>query len=572
MVPAALAALAAGEARAEEARGFPALERLHRPGGVGEFLPELPPAGAPSSKLQLPPVAVPAPAAPSAGAAGPQFLLRDVRIEGGTVFDPEALAAIWRPFVGRPVGAADLEELRQRLSRAYADQGYLNSGAVLPDQEVGDGTVTYRLIEGRVSEIEIVGARHFDPAYLTSRLELAAGPPFRIENLANRLQILAQDPAIKRLNLDLAPGIEPGTAKLTATVEEARPITVTTAFANSQSPSVGDLRGDVEAEARNLLGHGEALRLRYGRTGGVNDGGAFLSVPVTPWDTLVHVKFDRSAADVVSANLAALDIRSESTTYEAGLTQPVYRSAENSLSLGLTVAKRRSETFLLGEHFDFTPGMTDGRAEINVARFIQEWQNRSRDHALVLRSTLSHGLLMFGATNTGVKPDGDFTAWLGQTQAVMRLPEDWQLVLRGDVQLSDRPLYGLEQFSLGGMNSVRGYRENEVVADDGLFGSLELRVPVYEFPVPAWSWLMPEEGKGRIALAPFYDQGQAWSQKGSAPGTVSLRAAGVGLRLDLADVLEGQFYYGFPLDEIRHGDHNLQDESFHFRLLTKVRF
>ena len=54
---------------------------------------------------------------------------------------------------GREVSAADLETLRDRLTLAYVQRGYVNSGVVLPDQAIDDGLVTFQAVEGRLSEI-----------------------------------------------------------------------------------------------------------------------------------------------------------------------------------------------------------------------------------------------------------------------------------------------------------------------------------------------------------------------------------------------------------------------------------
>jgi hemolysin activation/secretion protein len=40
----------------------------------------------------------------------------------------------------------------------------------------------------------------------------------------------------------------------------------------------------------------------------------------------------------------------------------------------------------------------------------------------------------------------------------------------------------IEQFSLGGIDTVRGYRQNQIVADNGVFGSVELSVPLTSNP------------------------------------------------------------------------------------------
>ena len=57
---------------------------------------------------------------------------------------------------------------------------------------------------------------------------------------------------------------------------------------------------------------------------------------------------------------------------------------------------------------------------------------------------------------------------------MQRLTQSTSILLRVDGQYSDDPLVSLEQFSLGGPNSVRAYSVSEVLAERGGVASLEL--------------------------------------------------------------------------------------------------
>ena len=117
-----------------------------------------------------PPATITAPAAPTAPASeapalstAPIFVLRAIRVEGNTKIPAAAIDAIVAPYVGKKVSIADLEEIRRKLTVAYIDKGYLNSGVTIPDQNIADGIVLYRAVEGRVTEVEISGTEHFEP-------------------------------------------------------------------------------------------------------------------------------------------------------------------------------------------------------------------------------------------------------------------------------------------------------------------------------------------------------------------------------------------------------------------------
>ena len=158
----------------------------------------------------------------------------------------------------------DLEELRRRITLVYIDKGYPNSGAVIPDQAVADGSITMQVIEGRLSEIRIQGTKWFRPSYFRDRIELTAGPPFNMNPLRDRLQVLLQDDRVERLNAELKPGAVPGEAILEVAVQETNPFRAFVEYNNYLNPTVGEnqLRGTIAH--RNLTGHGDVLNVSFG--------------------------------------------------------------------------------------------------------------------------------------------------------------------------------------------------------------------------------------------------------------------------------------------------------------------
>jgi len=76
---------------------------------------------------------------------------------------------------------------------------------------------------------------------------------------------------------------------------------------------------------------------------------------------------------------------------------------------------------------------------------------------IAARSEFSLGIGAFNATINDDLPDSRFSLGGGRRSGA---PPPDTLLIRGDVQLSDRALVPIEQFSLGGLESVRGYRQD----------------------------------------------------------------------------------------------------------------
>ncbi|MBF0564490.1 MAG: ShlB/FhaC/HecB family hemolysin secretion/activation protein [Nitrospirae bacterium] len=114
------------------------------------------------------------------------------------MFSNEELSKITSKYTGTEITFEQLQQLRYELTLFYTDKGYINSGAIIPDQKVTEGTIEIRIIEGTLTQIEIVGQRHIDASYLTGRLSLYAGPPLNVYELQRGLQLLLQDPIFSK--------------------------------------------------------------------------------------------------------------------------------------------------------------------------------------------------------------------------------------------------------------------------------------------------------------------------------------------------------------------------------------
>jgi hemolysin activation/secretion protein len=541
-----------------------------RRGGAAAPLPEPQPAAPPA--IEAAPTTAPSPASSQAPAAaeplpqGPRFLLRGVRIEGNTVLDQATIETVVGPFINKPVAISDLEEMRRKLTVAYVERGYINSGVIIPDQDAGDGTVTFKAIEGTVTQVEVSGTDWYSPDYFLNRLTNALRQPFNVRDVEAEQQILLQDPLTKRLNIELLPGIVPGEARLHADVLEGSPFSLTTQIANDQSPTVGEVRGQLQGGVRNILGYGDALVAQYGRSQGLNDGFVSYTTPIASDDTRLTLRYDINGTLVVNPSLTPLDITSHYRNISVGLSRPVYRTPDENLTFGVNFEKRSAQTFLLGQPFSFTAGSQDGRTNVTALRLYQDYLDRDADHAFAMRSTFSFGLKMLDATVTSTNPTGVFFDWLGQVQYVRRIFSDWEAVVRSDLQMSNHPLFPIEQFALGGIDTVRGYRQYLMVTDEAFFGSGELRIPIEKLRLP---YLADSDDAGTVQLVPFYDYGHGWNVNRPTPPPNQISSVGTGVRWLIGSGVTAEVYYGKALRHVRIGD-SLQDHGIHFRVTAAL--
>jgi len=247
--------------------------------------------------------------------------------------------------------------------------------------------------------------------------------------------------------------------------------------------------------------------------------------------------------------------------FAVGVSHPLLRSVDSSLTLGVRLERSQNRTFLLGRPYSFSLGPDDGRSTVTALRLSLDWLQRSLSEVVAARLSLNTGLDLFGATTHDDLPDGQFISLLAQVQWALRLGEgNRQLVLRASGQWASDHLLPLERFVVGGVNSVRGYRENRLVRDLGWVASAELRIPLRE----------DAEGRPTLQFMPFVDVGQAWDRDGLFSSRETLLSVGAGLRWEPVERLHGVLYYGVPLRGTNDGGDDLQDRGIHFEIGYRV--
>ena len=512
------------------------------------------------SPLELPPAIRP-PEAADRLSARVRVFVRKFKLTGNTVFSDEELAKITKEYEGLVISSEELQEIRRKLTLCYVNEGYLNSGAVIPDQKVEKDIIHIQIIEGELTRIEVENNKWLSSKYIKKRLALGAEPVLNINQLRQHLKLLQQNPMIQQLHTELGPGIKPGEGILEVRVKEEPPFESGLIFANDCTPSVGAERARIYAAHHSLTGWSDTLAVQYGLTEGADEVSVFYTRPLNVYDTTLRLGYDKSDCSVIEEPFDDLDIESDLETYSISLTHPLYRTPQRVFSIGLALEQRHSRTCLLGRPFSFSPGVQDGESDVTVLRFSQEWLDRSFNQVIAARSTFSIGVDAMGATS-GAEPDGQYLAWLGQFQWARRFSNRGdQVLFRTDLQLAEDSLLPLEKIAVGGARTVRGYRENQLVRDNALVTSLEFRIPVFRLPIPGIS-RGPEEGM--VQVAPFADFGWAWNTDLPTPDPDTISSVGIGVRWDPSPKIHSELYWGLSLRDVNNPDEDLQDAGIHF--------
>ncbi|NEP76606.1 MAG: ShlB/FhaC/HecB family hemolysin secretion/activation protein [Okeania sp. SIO2G5] len=327
---------------------------------------------------------------------------------------------------------------------------------------------------------------------------------------------------------------------------------------NARSPSVGSVRAGIGLSQANIFTGGDGFSVDYTHTEGSDGLDLRYSLPVNARNGRLSLAHGRSHSEVIEESVEELDINSDSRYYEASFRQPLIETPEEELALSITASRQESEgRFLEAQPFPTAGADAEGRTRISSLRLGQDWIRRGEGDVLALASELTIGLDAFDSTINERRPDSRFVAWQGQGQWVRQIARDSIVLVRGALQLADGPLVPMAQFGVGGNTTVRGYRANTLLTDNGWLGAAEVRLPIVRIP----------KYDGTVQIAPFIDVGGGWNNGDNPdpdPGTIV--STGLGLILDFGDAVSARLDWGIPLTSIDNEGDSLQESGIHFSI------
>jgi hemolysin activation/secretion protein len=477
------------------------------------------------------------------GAEDVRFILRDVSVEGNSIYSQKQLRTLYAKAIGKEISLADVFVLAADMTSKYRNDGYILTQVVVPEQSIRDGLVHLRVIEGFVAEVRTQGSLRGPTATVESQLQRIRDSRPLTSGVLERSLLLANDLPGVSVSSVLSPGMQANAADLDVMLQQKK-ADFTFGINNRGNRSLGPTRVDAGLFLNSVLSGHDRLGLR--------------AVQTIPDDELTYVSgsYERvlnSHGLKASLNVGRVDAKPEplfqnfliptnSTSAAVGLEYPFIRSRITNLTgrLSLSYFDGRTDTTV--------GGITQALAKDNVraARvgFSVDTLDRFRGVNL-LDFEVSQGLKALNATDfTSTPPPTrlygrpDFAKTTLYIARLQSLFPRWALLTALTGQYAFNPLPVSEQFSVGGEQFGRGYDPAELLGDSGAAGKVELR-----FSADTSTWLRS------YTLYSFYDIGQVQSRATATEvaSSRSLASTGLGIRMSMLRWVSGFIEFAQPL-------------------------
>jgi hemolysin activation/secretion protein len=466
-----------------------------------------------------------------ARASTPTFPVHRFAVEGNTVLDPVHIDAVLADGLGESRTFADLQAAVAALQAAYARAGFGAVRVFLPEQQIASGTVRIAVVEPPLGRITIDGPSDFDIGRVRRALpSLREGATPNTDDLAREIALANENPT-RRLGVDLRSDAS-GQIDAVVAVALERPRRVGAVLDNTGTTATGRARVGVFFQHADVAGRDHVATLQYVTSPSQPD-----DVRIAAMNYRVPLPAFGDSLDLygIYANVDAgvvselFTVRGRGRVLGARYTQNLKPTASwrHRLLWGVEQRPVDNQVALLGGSEDIAPDITLHPASLGYAG---GWSEPGRQVEISLtgvhnlpRGSRGNGDA-FAAARAGASASYALVRY--GLKAQQALPSDWQLRVAVDGQYTRDALVSAEQFGSGGLDSVRGFDERELVNDRGNRATLELQMPDFGERIAPGAF-------GRALL--FLDHG--WLRRNHPlPGEVArshIASYGAGLRIVL---------------------------------------
>jgi hemolysin activation/secretion protein len=475
------------------------------------------------------PVSPPMPmSAPSASNDSVPFMVHEIQFTSASeILTADELNLLAVQYLGRKVTLNQLNELLNRINELYRSKGVVTAQASLPPQDVTDGQIRIRLIEGRVGKVLIDGNASTSETYVTDRISLKQGMLVDLPSLESDL-IRFNRSNDAQLRANMKPGSALGETDIGLMLVEPN-VQDLRIFADSAgSSATGLARVGVSYMRRSLTGKRDDIVLSLVRSEGNTGLSMTYSMPVNRAGTRLNVGYFNDTIKIVSGPIADLNVTGRATAWSLSARHPLVTTTTMQLDGLATWKLRRTTNLIDGEPLT--------SSELNSGSIGLEAQVLDTNGYWTGSAEVASG---------SNKADGSdarsFTVLRGSLRRTHNLTADWSLNGVVNWQYAQMTLLPpSEQIQLGGEGSVRGFEPGVFSGDRGWVANLELHRQIHLASNPDW----------RTAVMAFVDHGQVkpYSTQNDGHDVEKLTSFGLGVNVGWKDRGQLRVIVGKPIN------------------------
>ena len=499
--------------------------------------------------------------APAPAAQERRVDVLEYRVDGNTVLDAADIELALQPYLGPQRTVGEIQLARTALEKVYRGKGYETVAVEIPEQDVRTGIVRFNVTELSVGRLRVTGSTFYSPDQIRERV------PSLAEGTVPRYDLVSKDIAAinnardRTITPTLRAGTTPGTVDVDLEVEDHAPMHGSVEVNDRYSTQTSRLRAVASVSYANLWQRDHSLSLQVQATPEDLQESFLVSAsylaPLPGTRASLVVYGMHSDSDV--AAVGGIDVLGKGDILGVRAVLPLPgggQSFTHSILAGFDY-KSFKEDLILGSDKAATP--------IDYVPMTVEYSMSAMggSGATDFRTGLTWGTRGLGSTNDEFARKRDearanFMYLRADLTRTQKLPKDFLGILSLSGQLADESLISNEGFSIGGLDSVRGYAESQSLGDSGIRASLQFETPSLSgrFGDAFNEWRLFAFGD----WAKVYIKNPLADIDGVKIDRIELASAGLGTRLRMFDNYNAMLLLAAPLKDKDELDLDINDE------------
>lgn len=489
------------------------------------------------------------------------FTVRSIDIQGNTLLPMSKVEQFFSHLIESERTLKEVNDAVEKLQLTYREMGYGGVVVLVPEQKLENGKIIIQVIEGKLDNVLISGIERYDEANILRSLHhLQKGETPIIRDIDRNIQMANENPA-KKLRVALLPGARPGEIDADVKVNEERPLRLLFGVDSAGTPQTGNFRMNFGIQHANLWNRDHIGTFQF-QTSPTDPSRAQIfsgayRIPFYNQFAAFDAFYAHSNVDVVSATTPVGPFGFTGKGDIAGFRAHRFLTRLGEYDHRVTFGwdwRRFNNSCSFGVISDSAACAAVGSdVTITPLSFGYIGQKDGTKFSWGINTNISGN---FGGSSeagfNAVRPDADrqYAVWRFFGFGNLNLPAGFGAAFRVAAQYSPHALVPGEQFGIGGggsvmggIISVRGYREREIVGDYGVSFNLEGLGPDFAKIVNSESLSLRPVG--------FFDFGWAGNnyQKPCSFDGTSCEIAGVGggIRFAIGKKFSGRLDFGHAL-------------------------
>ncbi len=440
------------------------------------------------------------------------FRIREIKFSSNQIISKFRSKILTKDYLGKCLNLSQISELNQKISNYLAESGYATSRSNIPQQSIESGILKIEITESGLEKIIFREDNFFDQTQKFTAFGLVGKDEIldmkKIEQGLEQINRLSSNNA----TIKILPSSQENTSIIAVENNPKNSSRLSAAYDNNGVKLTGARRETISFNQDNLLRLNDNLVIsrtandldNNRKEQGSNSFSSSFSVPFT-WCNLT-LNYSKSSYFFHSGDIVNSKYTGTTSTKSAAFDALLLKSKKFKLATNLLLTQRYNQNFSAGVKDSSSHKASFGSVSLPTTLFFNE-------SSLFLKPTYSKSLNILDSQTDGGKLPSNvahfefdifrFYANFSQKLKIVEAPISYNLTF--DSQISKQTLYGVDQFAVGGVYSVRGFANGSIADDSGYNVKNEISVNL---------------GRG-FALTPFYDYGYVRSKGGQQSGRLS---------------------------------------------------